>query len=142
MSLIIDPVLTGAYPRLIGEGTSNNHYFPAIYLHSANSYRVGLYGHRIDLPYPGQNIPTPGEKTIITVTYSGGISKLYVNGNFAGELATSSLPVSSIEAYLGANAGTARYYKGKIYNFLMYDRALTEEEIEHNVMVDRFRFGT
>ena len=140
ISIMVDPILTGQHPRLVGEDSGSNN-FPAIYLYSSNGYRLAVYGHGKDSQFPGSNIPVAGEKTIVTMTYSMNAIKLYVNGVYISEVSSTSLPASSAKAYLGANSTTTRYLKGKIYNFLVYDRALTQEEIEHNVMVDRFRYG-
>ena len=140
MSVVILPVLTGAYPRLIGE-TSGNTVFPGIYLHSTNVYKIGLYGHNIDSIYSNSVAPSATERTSIVVTYSGGVSKLYVNGEYIGALNVATSVASQTTAYLGANGASNRYYTGKMYSFLRYSKVLTADEIRHNYSVDELRFG-
>ena len=141
LGLVILPVLTGTHPRLIGE-ESGNQRFPSVYLHSNTSYKIALYAQRLDKVFPDTTVPSTTEKTSVVVTYSNNLAKLYVNGAFVGELELAYDPASGANAYLGDNGGSLRAYKGKIYNFLVYDRALTATEIEHNFEVDRLRFGT
>ena len=141
MSVVILPVLTGQYPRLIGEASGNT-VFPGIYLHSVNGYKLGLYGHKIDSIYSNNSAtPSTTERTSIVVTYSGGVSKLYVNGEYIGELNVPSSVTSQTTAYLGANGASNRYYTGKMYSFLRYSKVLTADEIKHNYDVDELRFG-
>ena len=144
ISLVILPLHTGAYPRILGEeaasGSTGSPAFPAIYMHSANSYRLGFYGQGRDSAFTGSSIPSTTYKTTVTVTYDRANVKLYINGQYISQIAITTLPTQESNVYLGGNGGQIRYYTGKIYNCIWYDRALTPAEVQHNFEVDTARF--
>ena len=146
MSFVILPVLTGTYPRILGEeamgGNTGNPTFPAIYLRpEANYYKISFYGQEKDAIFGGNPIPSEINKTVITVTYDGTNVKLYMNGVYVSQITTPTPPTPQNSVYLGGNGSEARYYTGKIYNFIWYDRALTPSEIEYNFELDELRFN-
>ena len=82
------------------------------------------------------------------LTYDGSIIKLYVNGILEDSRAaqgTITNPTTSTYFMLGAfpngNKGNGNYLNGIIYSFRMYDKALTEEEINKNYKVEEERYN-
>ena len=49
-------------------------------------------------------------------------------------------PTSTTTAYLGGN-NAGNNLSGTIYNFMLYDKALSEEEIRSNYVIDATRFN-
>ena len=73
------------------------------------------------------------------LTYDGTTVKLYVNGVLDKSMSVSgtiSLPYSNTVMAIGANPGGANassgYLNGKIYNAVVYNRALTADEVKQN----------
>lgn len=81
------------------------------------------------------------KKNSISVQYNPDL--MYLNSerltnNLASEScsSTSSYPIA-----FGFYGNNAYRMKGKIYSIRIYNRALTQDEINHNYMVDKVRFG-
>ena len=143
MSFVILPVQTGQYPRIVGEaaaGSTGNPLFPGIYLTFANSYKLGFYGQGKDATFTNSSPPSTINKTTVTITYDGANAKLYMNGIYVDQVATVIPPTPESVMYLGGNGSTNRYYTGKIYNFMMYGKPLSPQEVLHNYGVDQVRF--
>ena len=73
---------------------------------------------------------------------------LYENGqkySNAQNLGAISYPTNNTELCLGANPsgskGVSMWLNGKIYSVRVYDKVLTEEEIENNYKIDKNRFN-
>lgn len=83
------------------------------------------------------------EKYSIVAKHENNISRLYINNIFEKEqnvqpVAYSGMTTITIGNYRG-NGG--QYLNGKIYSIRMYNRALTDSEIEHNYEIDKERFN-
>jgi len=135
MVITIKPELVGAHPRLFAENP-----FPTLYLHSGNQYRFGFYGQGRDQVFSPTITPVTDKPTYVVVTYNGTNINLYVNGEYTGRMATATLPTATATAYLGANAGTTRQYTGDIYDFMIYDRVLTDFEIERSYITNSYKY--
>ena len=99
---------------------------------------------------PGVNVPSAellNKKVQVTVTIHGGVGiKVYLNGSLYGHEESNGvfLPyVSSNRNFvIGRSASLEdRFFKGTIYNFMIYKKVLTEEEIQENYTLDKARFG-
>jgi len=119
--------LVGTYPRLFGEDP-----FPSMHLRSVSSYALSFNGQNLDKVFPGYIYISPKKKVNICITYDGRYISLYYDGEKVSEIPTSTLPASTINAYLGAREANDRQLKGKIYNFMIYDRVLNYKEIQKN----------
>ena len=84
------------------------------------------------------------KKQQYTVVYQGGVGvKLYINGEFIGEDLDNSyiVPYPEENFIIGQSLPLPeRYFQGTVYNFIIYKKALTEEEIKQNYKVDRYRY--
>ena len=83
------------------------------------------------------------EKYSIVAKHENNISRLYINNIFEKEqnvqpIAYSMMKTITIGNYAG-NGG--QYLNGKIYSIRMYNRALTDSEMEHNYEIDKERFN-
>lgn len=82
----------------------------------------------------------------ITSTYDNSVVKIYVNGNLAAtrEVTDNSIILSSSVPFaLGGNPGTTRmdnYANVEFQNVLIYNRALTDEEVARNYNVDMMKY--
>ena len=103
--------------------------FPSLYVNNASGIRnMRLYGHGIDSIFPSSTIEE--EKMQAAITFDGNNIELYINGKFISDLKTTSNPASVPIACLGGRIiDNNRQFEGKIYNFMIYDRVLGEEEI-------------
>jgi len=135
MVITIKPEITGTHPRLFGENP-----FPTLYLHSNNQYKFAFYGQGKDAQFSPSVVPVASATSYIVVTFDGSTISLYVNGEKIGTLATTTLPSSVPTAYLGANGTTTRQYKGKIYDFMIYDKVLTDFEIERSYLTNKSKY--
>ncbi len=79
--------------------------------------------------------------------YNGSTSKIYENGIKTEIAATSDFksPINNTVLMLGANPSGSTpegmYFKGKLKNIRLYNRALTEDEIQKNYEIDKERFN-
>lgn len=82
---------------------------------------------------------------VLTVTINPTNTKLFVNGNLVdtkGGITLNSNPQTS-EFTIGSrvNTGYDGYFKGNMFNFLFYNRALTDNEVLQNYNAIKSRFG-
>lgn len=132
-------------PRLNAEGTD----YPAYYLRrSKGSWTVGLYGHNCSMWDSDLYIDADG-KTIVQLdmVYKNKTLVLYKNGTNEGlskySYAASADAVSITEASLGNRiADNTRTTAAVYYSYILYDKALTADEIKHNYKVNVSRYGT
>ena len=82
------------------------------------------------------------KKYHIGATYQNNVSKMYLNSAYESEQSITPAPydTSMNEARIGQYNDKA-YTKANIYAIRMYNRALSEEEMEHNYNIDKIRFG-
>jgi len=135
MVVTMKPKLVGDYPRLFAERP-----FPTLYLHSTTNYRPGFYGMTVDKVFPSTVAPSTTVPTYVVMTYDGNEITLYVDGIKTSSLANATLPVSTAIAYLGGNGGLTRQYTGVIYDFMVYDRVLTDFEIERSNLTNKAKY--
>lgn len=89
----------------------------------------------------------PGEKYYTQMTYDGKTLSLYVNNELIGTKEISGvigIPKDSTKFMLGNNpkgsSALSGFFKGKIYSFRIYSKALSEEEINLNYNIDYYKF--
>lgn len=100
-----NPILIGGdtntYPKLLID--SNYYYF------NATSFN--------------RNYPSGNNKEYIALVYDGSNVTLYINGTQAGQISTTTNPMSQNNVYIGKN------FIGKIHKYALYDRAFMPKEI-------------
>jgi hypothetical protein len=114
-------------------------------------YRLQRYAGSTSLEFfDGSNIVVGGTITtdqwnFISCSITGGTVKLYINGvSVVQGSAVSPLPTTSNPTYLGAysgGGGVVPLYTGRISTCSVYNRALTDAEIQQNFNALRGRFG-
>ena len=112
--------------------------YPSLYLHT-QGLRYALYGQGVDLPFAPDKTMPADEWIVLSVSYEVGSNSvlLYENGLHIGRLAVTRNPQSTVSAFLGGRgSGAARFFKGEYRTFLIYNRALTTEEIQTNFEAD------
>ena len=68
-------------------------------------------------------------KNVVTITVTAAQQKIYLNGNFVASYDYAiTMPVN--QSKLGRDANPNREFRGKIYDFKIYDRVLSEREIK------------
>ena len=129
----------GQHPRIFGENP-----YPTLYLQSNHNYSYGLYAQSIDTFFLPQFIPPMNTVIATAMRWAGPGSpiELFVNGEKVAQLGpTNVYPGNTTVKYLGANSGTARTLTGEFFEHLVYSRALTDAEIQHNFQVSKARYS-
>lgn len=82
---------------------------------------------------------------ILTTTIDSSFTRLYVNGTKVDETTGITLNTNPLisDFTVGSRLNTSYngYFKGNIFNFLCYNRALSETEVEQNYQSIKTRFG-
>lgn len=68
-------------------------------------------------------------------------NKLYTNGILAASDTVTKGMSGSANLYVGRRYSNSSNLKGNVYSVRFYDRVLTEDEIYHNYLIDKERFG-
>lgn len=77
----------------------------------------------------------------ITAENDGNKSKIYINNTYNNEQDAVPVAYSDMNLITIGSYNKSRYFNGSIYAIRMYNRALTDEEIDHNYQIDKARFG-
>ena len=89
----------------------------------------------------------------VVLTYNGSAISLYLNGELKGTTSKSGTLTSIVSPFFigcqhngsyfpaSAPSKTSEYFRGNISNVLLYDKALTDNEVLQNYNVLKFRFG-
>lgn len=147
--IYVDKTQKKVYPRLLGEDEKNLTGYPSFCLNSDTgaNYRLSLCGngsvnHDLTKPYA---IYLRGNVCQLDCVYKSGERRLYFyqDGEYkavAGvKMNSSSIPKASLGNRVQDNT---RALKATYYSFILYDKALTEEEIKANYDVNVARYGT
>ena len=147
-SFIVNITAVNAYRGIYGYHIGNQNKDP---FYGVSMQMSGITG---DFFYHGSSYqPTSvmvevdyllNKKQEYTVVYQGGIGvKLYINGNLFGEDLDNSyiVPYPEYNFIIGqSHPAQDRYFEGTMYNFIIYKKALTEEEIMQNYKVNKQRY--
>ena len=88
-----------------------------------------------------------GKKYNAAITFNGEKEILYIDGkeydkiNIVGNIIKSTKTVMAIGCNPSGSNATSEYFKGKIYSAKIYNRALSTDEIHHNYIIDKNRYG-
>lgn len=134
LSMVVKPNHTGTNPYLIyGDN------FPSLYLDSSDEYALSFKGQSLTSKITPKYVLSTEKPSLVTITYKDNTLSVYVNATLITTLSTDVKPTSTTTAYLGGN-NASNNLSGTIYNFMLYDRALSEEEIRSNYVIDATRF--
>ena len=97
--------------------------------------RIGYNGNIVDLDY---SLVTNKDVTLTVLMGTSFGTKVYINGELAGELHVDSNKIQpATDFWIGKSFNTIdRYFLGKMNNFIIYDRILTDDEIQQNYKAD------
>ncbi len=96
---------------------------------SIGSNAIGAYEFRSDYnPCKFNAGPSAGDWQITTVRYSAKRPKVYAQGIYLGEGAASQAANVTGPAFLGGSPYDSNFFKGKVAEILIFDRALSAEE--------------
>ena len=126
-----------------------NGYVPVIYLRSDGFIRVEpFWTNSTTNNILSTSALNDNRWHNVTTTYNSGTNQLFIDGVFNSQRTGLSFFNYTTTYYyiLGAGVAEARslgtnYFSGSISNFKMYNRALTEAEIQQNFNALRGRFG-
>ncbi len=115
------------------------------------SYSQGQYFYSMLYNNSNYQSATPSNLThnlnefyTVTMTYDNQTEKLYVNGEKIGEVNVSgNISVSSVPLAIGGNpkaTGMDDYANIEVQNVLIYNRALSENEVQRNYQADQARY--
>jgi hypothetical protein len=146
MSLWVYPTGAGNFVQVNGSATPNSGYhYSAIEISAAGVIKLGQW--------TGAAVTTIATSTQslnvwynLVITYSSTLATAYVNGVSVGTSATAwSAPGAStfmaLMAIDGTNMGTTAYASGSLGAFMVYNRALTADEVTTNFNALRGRYG-
>lgn len=135
LSMVVKPNHTGVNPYLLyGEN------FPSIYLDSNDDYALVFEGQGLKEKVTPKTILSTEKPSLVTVTYKENTLSVYINAALVATLNTDTKPTSIATAYLGGN-NASNNLSGTIYSFMLYDKALSMEEIRSNYIIDATRFN-
>lgn len=135
IAMVVKPNHTGTNPYLIyGEN------FPSLYLDSSDGYALSFKGQNITSKINPKYVLSTEKPSLVTITYKENRIFVYVNAILVSTVNTDTKPSSIATAYLGGN-NASNNLSGTIYNFMLYDKALSEEEIRSNYIIDATRFN-
>jgi hypothetical protein len=77
----------------------------------------------------------------ITITYANSIFKYYLNGSYISSLSTASDLFNNMGIGNTYILSYGSYFNGNIYNFLIYDRQISDAEVTQNFNALRGRYG-
>ena len=157
MYILIEPTQRGAWPRLTAEGPK----YPAFYTYGTGQQYDGVRkatAERRSVSFydtynsgPGVGIPTDG-KTIVQLdfTYNSeeGTLKWYVDGVYKGQRTKDDTlhpvdPESIDIASIGNRyVDNSRALAGTYYSFMIYNRAISADEVLNNYNVNVDRYGS
>lgn len=134
---------TGIYPRIFGENP-----YPSLYLSNTNSYIFYFYGQGKDRAFLPTSSPSYGNPTTAAIRFTGtvenggsGTVELFVNGVKAGEVEdVLQYPTPVSPKFLGSRNDNTRTMTGRIFEHLVYDRALSDEEIYNNYLASKHNY--
>ena len=127
----------------------------AVLKESADGLAYALYAHN-DAPRPATTINTGGPDlealgtsalplnawTHLASTYDGATLRMYVDGCLVGSLATGGSIVTTADALrIGGNEVWGEFFQGRIDEIRVYDRALSQTEIEQDMGRPVVRIG-
>ncbi len=75
------------------------------------------------------------------LTLSSAKYSLYINGQKISEGTKSALPSGLADGTLTIGSSSGNGFKGILYNFKLYNKALTSEQVEKNFQTDNMRYG-
>ena len=129
--------LEGQHPRLFGEAP-----YPTLYLRSNRGYAYAFFGQGQDNEFLPETIPPVGTVMQAAVRFGGdGVIDFFYNGVFAGQLENVVLNPGSVSTmYIGCRGADDRAFRGEIYEHLVYDRPLRDEEIYYNFLISKERY--
>lgn len=81
---------------------------------------------------------------LLSLTYDGNVEKLYINkeSNISKDIQVNGTITSpSYNMILGKAPIEEHCFRGKVYSVRVYNRALSADEIHHNYLIDKARFG-
>ena len=129
------------HPRIFGENT-----FPTLYVRTnvSPNNQYGFFAQNKDIHF---GIPPVAFGDIVNVAlrFSGTISaggtgtvELFINGVKVSEITSvTANPIHITRKFLGCRSSNDRTLNGSIYDHLLYDRALTDAEIEQNYLASK-----
>jgi hypothetical protein len=139
---------TSLYRWIISSGDDTTTGFPGLVLDNTTSTRLRIFGHSKDVLWGGEDDPygsgkVPGDHIVqVDYTYKSGSAKLYIDG----ELITTrpentnfkSVPWTALGGKL---TDISRQAHVTYYNVMIYNKALSQSEIDHNFALNKERYG-
>ena len=146
--LAFDKQKSSETPRLNAEGTA----YPAYYLRMMpdKKWHVGLFGH--NCPQFDSEVSVEEDKTLVQLdmVYKDKKVYFYKDGEYKdtfdriksdGHVVTVRDAVSIPEASLGnRSADNTRTTTGTYYSYILYDKALSPDELKQNLEINRKRY--
>ncbi len=132
-----------SWPRLTGEGPDNLSY-PAYFISPSGSTSAGsfhLYGHGGTYSL-GSSFNNENKIVQLDAVYQNKTVYIYKNGTFLNsKTVTADAQSIATTSLSNRTADNSRALKAKYYSFILYDKALSAEEISDNYQVNKTRYS-
>jgi hypothetical protein len=136
------PTSSAAAMRVVSYGTENTGQLVSIRINAGGAYAV-TFGHWGGAGYDVGNGSTVNGNAWNNVTevFDGTNDYMYINGTLVGTFTPSTLNISaSPDFYVGKRA-TGEAFAGSVGQTMLYNRALTADEVTSNFNALRNRYG-
>ena len=117
--------------------------YPNVYAFSTNSYKYSWYSSGSDGVISPEKIWPTAKRVSLIVRYDSVARTVsfFENGVYIGGRTNINKATSVTYAWLGGREANDRTWQGRISNYMLYTRGLTDAEIMNNYLVDKARFG-
>jgi len=134
----------GAHPRLTGESVEGTDQYPCFLLQT-NSNNYSIYGHGVDAQFLPLRAMPANVFVHLAMRYNSVTKTVerFENGIKASERVGTVDATSVPQVYLGGRSDAIsgeRFFNGEFCNYMVYDKALTNDKILNNYHVDYERF--
>lgn len=129
---------TKPYKRLFGEPENMNAGFLSFYI---GRDQFGFFGLGQDTYFGNNNQIVSGEKVQYDFIYKDNTIKAYKNGELGGELpGLLDVQKQTLASIGGRIKDKTRNLCGTYYSVIIYDKALTEDEMNNNMAINKARY--
>ena len=137
----VKPAEIGRYEAIIVRGDPTGFWDWGILIDPGGHFYTGHGGHDVA---QSQTVALPGAWYFVTVTYTAGAYKMYVDGDQENQAADSALPGETGAIAIGRKGGATgpdqtNFFSGLVQDVRVYSRALSSDEIARDYASEEIR---
>ena len=136
------PTSSAAAMRVVAYGTENTGQLVSIRINAGGAYTV-TFAHWGGAGYDVGNGSTVNGNAWNNVTevFDGTNDYMYINGTLVGTFTPSTLNISANSDFYVGKRATGEFFTGSVSQVMLYNRALTADEVTTNFNALRGRYG-